>query len=94
MMLGMEEVMSDILIITNMKGNSKMEKLMEKEFIHGLMEKSMMENGREVSKKVMVYGKDYLEIHILENGKIVKQMGMEFILGRMATVMKGNGEIV
>ena len=41
----------------------------------------------------MVFGKELMVIHILENGRILKPMGMEFIYGRMETDMKVNGEV-
>jgi hypothetical protein len=41
----MEEVSSDILMETLTMGNSEWEKLMVKVYIHGKMEKSMMESG-------------------------------------------------
>ena len=39
----------------------------------------------------MVYGKESLETPILESGRTQRQMVMEFINGKMATVMKVNG---
>jgi hypothetical protein len=67
---------------------------MVKEFINGAMVRFMMANGRMVSKRDTVFGKDYLEILILENGRTVKQMGMESINGKMVIDMKENGGIV
>ncbi len=86
--------MNDIQTITNMKVNSSMEKLMERESIHGLMEKSMMESGKEGLKKAMEFGKVCLETHTLESGRTVKQMGMVSIHGKMEIVMKVSGGIV
>jgi hypothetical protein len=41
---------------------------------------------------VMVFGKDCMEILILENGVILKQKDMECIHGKMETDMKENGK--
>ena len=86
--------MSDIRMAINTKEISLMAKLMVKEFINGAMVKFMMANGRMVSKRDTVFGKGYLEILTLENGRIVKQMGMESINGKMVIDMKENGGIV
>jgi hypothetical protein len=40
-----EEVLRDILMAILIMGNSEWEKLMEKVFINGIMERYMMENG-------------------------------------------------
>lgn len=71
-----------------------MERLMEKEFIIGLMERFMMENGGMELKKVMECGEAFLVIRILDNGRIVKLMDMEYINGKMETDMKALGSIV
>jgi hypothetical protein len=90
----MVEAMNDTQTTTNMKVNSSMEKLMERESTHGLMEKSMMGSGKEESKKAMESGKVSLETHTLESGRTVKQMGMVSTHGKMAIVMKVSGGIV
>ena len=64
---------------------------MGKVYILGLMERYMMESGRMELKMAMVYGKEYLGILIQVNGKILKQMGMVYISGKMVTDMKVNG---
>jgi hypothetical protein len=46
------------------------------------MVKFMMESGLMVSKKVMVYGREYMETPILGSGRIVRLMAMEFISGK------------
>lgn len=46
-----------------------------------------------VLKKDMECGGEYLEILIQDNGKILKQMVMEFINGKMEIDMKGLGLI-
>jgi hypothetical protein len=71
-----------------------MVKLMEKEFIIGLMERSMMENGEMELRKVMECGEAFLVIHISVNGRIVRQMDMEYTNGKMETGMKVLGSIV
>jgi hypothetical protein len=94
MMFVMVKAMNDTLIITNMKGTFKMERLMVKEYILGLMVRFMMENGKMESKKVTGFGKEYLAILTLASGRIVKLMDMEFINGKMGISMKASGEIV
>jgi len=39
----------------------------------------------------MEYGKDFIQILILESGDILKQKGMECILGKMGTGTRANG---
>ena len=80
--------MSVIAMEIHTKVTSKKEKLMEKEYIIGQMEKSMMVNGGKESKMVMECGKVYLEIAIWDNGLIRKLMVMEFINGKMAIDLK------
>lgn len=43
---------------------------------------------------VMVYGKDYMGIHISENGGIQKLKVMEYILGKTEIDMKESGKLV
>lgn len=78
----------------NMKEIFKMERLMVKVCISGLMEKCMMENGGMESRKAMEYGKEYLVILTLASGRTAKQMVMVFINGRMATDTRVNGRTV
>jgi hypothetical protein len=87
----MEEDLNFFLMGTNIKVNILMEKLMEKEHIHGETMKYTMENGKMVKKMAMEYGKVFMEIVILDNGKIAKQKDMESIHGLMETDMKENG---
>lgn len=94
MILGKERVWKDIVMEINMKEIFIMVKLMEKEFIIGLMEKSMMENGEMELRKVMECGEAFLVIHISVNGRIVRQMDMEYTNGKMETGMKVLGSIV
>jgi len=81
----------DIQMEINMKEIFIREKLMEKEYIIGQMEKFMMESGKMVLKKDTECGKEFLEILILDNGKTQRQMVMEFINGKMETDMKDLG---
>jgi hypothetical protein len=78
----------------NMRVIFKTAKLMEKEYTCGAMEKFTMVNGKMALKKAMVYGKVFLEILILENGRIAKPTVMECINGKMVTGMKESGKIV
>lgn len=64
---------------------------MEKEFINGIMEKFMMENGVWDKKTVLEYGKDYLMIVIKENGKTIKLKVLVLIFGVMEINTKENG---
>ena len=68
-------------------------KLEEGEFITGLMEKSTMVSGKPESKKGTECGEVYLVTLILDNGRIVKQMGMVFISGRMEIGSRDLGSI-
>lgn len=79
---------------TSMRVISRMEKLMEKVCINGQTVKFMMVNGETVSKKVTGFGKVSLETPILGSGKIVKQMGMEFISGKTVIGMRESGRTV
>jgi hypothetical protein len=94
MILEKEREWKDIVMETDMKEIFIMERLMEKEFIIGLMERFMMVNGEMELRKVMECGEVFLVIHILVNGRIVKLMGMEYISGKMETGMKVLGSIV
>jgi len=94
MIIGKEREWNDIVMEINMKEIFIMERLMEKEFIIGLMERFMMENGGMELKKVMECGEAFLVIRILDNGRIVKLMDMEYINGKMETDMKALGSIV
>jgi hypothetical protein len=56
-----ERVWRGTLMETNMKAILLKVKLMEKEFISGLMEKYMMENGKTESKMATECGRAFLE---------------------------------
>lgn len=88
-----ERAMRDTVTETLTKVTLWEEKLTEKEFILGLMEKSMTENGPKESKRAMECGGAYLETAIWVSGRIVRLTDMEFISGRMATATKVVGTI-
>ena len=67
---------------------------MGKEFTHGLMERSMMENGKMGLSMGMEFGKDWTMNLILGNGNIAKLMDTGSILGKMEIDMKENGKNV
>jgi hypothetical protein len=70
-----------------------MARLMEKEFITGLMERSMMVSGGMGSRRAMACGEESLVIVISGNGKIVRLMDMEYISGKMEIDMRAVGLI-
>ena len=88
MITGKEKEWKDIVMEINMKVIFTTVKLMEKEYIIGLTEKYMMENGEMESKKVMECGEVFLVIHTLVNGRIARLMDMVSINGKMETDMK------
>ena len=88
MIIVKEKEWKDIAMEINMKEIFIMAKLMEKEYIIGLMGKYTMENGETESKKVMECGEVFLVTLILANGRIVKLMVMESINGKTETDMK------
>ena len=90
----MEKDLKDILMEILISECSKMEKHMEREFIHGPMDKFMMESGTKDLNMDMVYGKESITIAILESGIRVEPMGMVFILGQMETDMRESGTCV
>ena len=77
------EVLKYSCLAILIKVNLTMESLMEKDYINGLMEKFMMENGNMESKKAMEFGKGLIKTHILVNGKTTRQMVTGFINGKM-----------
>ena len=87
----MEMATRGIQTTTGMKGNLNEEKLMAKESIIGTLVRFMTVSGKMELKKVTVFGRELMAIHILENGEILKLTVMEFIHGKMGTGMKENG---
>jgi hypothetical protein len=67
-------------------------KLTGRAFILGRTERYMMESGEMDSNTVMVCGKAYTVIVILENGRGRRQMGMAFISGATEIGMRENGK--
>ena len=80
-----------IQTVISMRVTSRRERLMERAFIIGQMERSMMVNGKMELRKVMACGKVFLETHIWDNGKTVKLMAMESISGKMVIDTKEPG---
>jgi len=60
----MVEDLSSFQMVINIKENMKMEKLMEKELIHGEIMKFMMESGNVGRKMDMAFGREFKEIAI------------------------------
>lgn len=81
-------------MVTHISDSSSLGELTERGFILGKMERSMMVSGIKASSKVMVYGKVFTTIHILESGYSQKPMDMVFINGRMVIDMKASGKCV
>ena len=90
---GTVEATKDLWMVTFIKADMLTEKQTEKELLVGLMEKLMMVNGWMGLKTVMVYGKEKAGILILDNGKIAKQMDMEYMYGQLVIDMKANGKL-
>jgi hypothetical protein len=93
MITGRARAWKDIAMAINMKAIFIMARLMEKEFITGLMERSMMVSGGMGSRRVMACGEESLAIVISGNGKIVRLMDMEYISGKMEIDMRAVGLI-
>lgn len=85
---------NDTQMVINMREISIMERHMERGFIIGLMERSMMASGGMELKRAMECGEAFLGIRILDNGRIVKLMDMVYINGKMEIDMKVVGLIV
>jgi hypothetical protein len=92
MTLGMDRALRDIRIKILFMDILKMAKLVARGFILGVMGSCMMDSGFRVANKVLAYGEEFLMIIILENGFLLKLMGMEFINGLMEIDMKANGK--
>lgn len=83
--------MSDTVMVTLTREISKKEKLMVREYIYGLMAKSMTVNGVGELRTVMECGRVFLEIVTWVNGLIQKLMVMEFINGKMVIDLREAG---
>ena len=51
-----------------------------------------MASGFKASSKGMEFGEDFTMIHILVNGRILRQMAMVFTSGKMEIAMKESGK--
>lgn len=90
----MEEDSRGILITILISVSSKTEKRTEKVFIHGIMEKFMMESGIKDWSMAMASGEAYQETRTLVNGVILKPKDSESIPGKTVIVMRANGDNV
>jgi hypothetical protein len=88
----MDKDLRDILIKILFMEILKMERLMVKGFILGVMENYMMDSGFKVVNKVLAYGEVFKMIIILENGILPKHMDMGFINGLMEIDTKAYGK--
>ena len=68
MIFDMEKDSNVMRMVTHILATLELVKLMEKEFIHGKMEKFLMDNGIKDLSTATVFGKGYMEILLLENG--------------------------
>jgi hypothetical protein len=89
-----DEALKDTQMETPTMVHSELGKRTVKEFINGVMGRSMMENGTMDLSMAMAFGRDSLGIHTLENGGILKQKDMGFIIGRLGIGTKENGSSV
>jgi hypothetical protein len=89
--LGMVKLLSDTQTAIATMATLRWEKLMEKVFILGHMEKFTMVSGFKALSKAMEFGEDFITTRILVNGLSQKLMAMVFIHGRMVIVMKASG---
>lgn len=86
-----EEDLSCSTMETPIKAIMLMEKLMEKDCIHGRMGRLMMENGPMELKMDMEFGKDWSKTHTLVSGRMANQRDTEYTHGKTETVMKDSG---
>lgn len=89
---GKEEDLKLIKMETSTLATTNMEKLMEREFILGIMEKFMMVSGKKDWNMATDCGKEWMVIHLSENGIIQKQMVLEFMSILMEIDMKALGK--
>ena len=90
----MERAMSDSQMGIFTSVLTSMVSQMGKEFTHGLMERSMMENGKMGLNTGTEFGKAWTMNLILGNGNIAKLMDTGSIHGKMEIDMKENGKNV
>ena len=77
---------------TSIKESTRLERLMERAHILGEMEKSSMESGKQVKRKVMEFGVEYTATVTLVSGSTIKLKDMGYILGSMVIDTKENGK--
>lgn len=65
----------------------------EGEFFNGVMEKSMMGNGKAVARTAVECGKELMDNLILENGKMARLKVLAFMSWKMDLDMKDSSKI-
>jgi hypothetical protein len=88
----MDKDLRDILIKILFMVILKMERLMARESILGIMGNYMMDSGFKVVNKDSAFGEEFIMIIILENGILPKLMDMGFINGLMEIDTKAYGK--
>jgi hypothetical protein len=94
MIKGMVKDLKDMQMVILILESFLKEKHMVMVYIHGLMEKFMMDSGIKDLNMDMVYGKVIKMIHMLVNGLSQEHMVMGSISGLMEINMKENGSHV
>ena len=92
--INMEKAIKNLIMVLSIKVLILKENLRDMEDTLGIMDNLIKANGLMEWKMVLVYGEDLKEILILGNGKMEKQMDMEYILGLMEIDIKDNFLIV
>ena len=87
----MEKDLRDILMAILTLEILRLVKRMEMEFIHGRMERYMMENGTKDSNMDMASGKELVMTLMLASGLSQKLMVSDYTNGLMVTNMRENG---
>jgi len=70
-----------------------MERNKERVYFNGVMEKFMMDNGKEEKRMEVVCGRDKMGNRILDNGKMVKFKVLEFLSCKMVQDTRANSKI-
>jgi len=70
-----------------------MERNKERAYFNGVMEKFMMDNGKEEKRMEVVCGRDKMGNRILDNGKMVKFKVLEFLSCKMVQDTRANSKI-
>ena len=92
--INMEKAIKNLIMVLSIKVLILKVNLRDMEDTLGIMDNLIKANGLMEWKMVLVYGEDLKEILILGNGKMEKQMDMEYILGLMEIDIKDNFLIV